>query len=339
MTEIRKANGHRLETVGVPFEPEIEPQRRPQQSELDFDLAATLSAVFAIETRVPQDAFTAGGLGTERFGNAVLISGEGLFLTIGYLVTEADQVTLTATDGTAVAGHVVGFDHETGFGLVQAHGHVDAVPIRRGSSDGLSESDTVVIAAHGGPASAQLAKVVSKRTFAGYWEYLLEEAIFTSPPHPSWSGAALLDKGGTMRGLGSLYVQDAEPGDRPVPGNMFVPLDILDPILADLATTGRSRRPPKPWLGMYTSAVEDTLVVAGLAASGPASLAGVEVGDVIVGVARQPISDHIELLRRIRASGDAGAIVNLQIYRDGSVMDVNVRSGNRYDYLKLPKSH
>lgn len=339
MAEIRKANGHRLEGIGGALEPEIEPARRPLRSDVEFDLEQVLGAVYAIETNVPEDAFTANALGTRRFGNAALISEDGLLLTIGYLVTEADQITLTDNSGKSIPGHVVGYDHDTGFGLVQAHETVKDAPVRRGAAADIDESETVVVAAHGGASNAQLTSVVSKRSFAGYWEYLLDVAIFTSPPHPSWSGAALLGRDGALCGVGSLYVQDALSAAGDVPGNMFVPLEILEPILTDLVTTGRSSRPPKPWLGMYTSEVEGALVVAGLADEAPASSAGIKVGDLIVAVAQEPVASLVQLQRRIRSVGDAGAIVNLQIYRDGSLLEVDVRSASRYDYLKAPTSH
>jgi len=243
------------------------PALQPTPGEVGFDLKSALASVVALRAEIPDDAFTASILGTDRTGNGVVIRDDGLVLTIGYLITEAASVWLTANDGTVVAGHPLAYDFATGFGLVLPLGRLGLPPLARGSAAALAEDDDVYVVGHGGRAHALKATVFAKREFVGYWEYLLDTALFTTPPHPEWSGAALLDEDGRLVGVGSLLLQE-RVGDDTVDGNMFVPVDLLEPILDDLVRTGRSAQPPRPWLGMYTTERDGHLVVNGLAAGG-----------------------------------------------------------------------
>ena len=79
-----------------------------------------LQSVVAVRATIPEDAFTASGLGTRREGSGVIIRDDGLVLTIGYLITEAEEVWLTTQDGRVLPAHALAYDQETGFGLVQA---------------------------------------------------------------------------------------------------------------------------------------------------------------------------------------------------------------------------
>jgi S1-C subfamily serine protease len=207
--------------------------------------------------------------------------------------------------------------------------------MKRGSASSVAEDDDVYVVGHGGRSHALKASVFAKREFAGFWEYLLDSALFTTPPHPEWSGAALLDEHGRLIGIGSLLLQEKN-GDDVIDGNMFVPIDLIEPILGDLVSTGRSREPPRPWLGMYTADREGRLVVNGLASGGPAERAGVHAGDLVVAVGGERVSSLAELFRGIWRMGPAGTEIALTLARGGGPVYVRVRSGDRNDYLRKP---
>ena len=289
------------------------PALQPTQGEVGFDLKSALDSVVALHAEVPDDAFTAPVLGTDRTGNGVVIREDGLVLTIGYLITEAESVWLTANDGSVVPGHPLAYDFATGFGLVLPLGRLDLPAAERGSAAALAPDDDVYVLGHGGRAHALKATVFAKREFAGFWEYLLDTALFTTPPHPEWSGAALLDEDGRLVGIGSLLLQE-NAGDETVDGNMFVPIDLLEPILDDLVRTGRAAGPPRPWLGIFTADREGRLVVNGLAAGGPAERAGVHAGDLVVAVGGERVARLADFFRQSgagsrghRGSADARA--------------------------------
>ncbi|MCY4502242.1 MAG: S1C family serine protease [Alphaproteobacteria bacterium] len=312
---------------------------RPNPDKWPFDLDEALGAVFAYHADIPEEAFTASTLGQEREGNAVLIDDKGYLLTIGYLATEADEVTLTDVEGTQFPARVVGYDQVTGLGLLRADGPLDRRPMTLGSVDDLRVGDEAIAAAGGGLDVAMVVSVVSKREFAGYWEYLLDEAVFTSPPHPRWSGAALMSRQGVLVAIGSLYVQDSLPGEQTRPGNMFVPVELLPPIFDELAASGHAARPPRPWLGMFGAEVEDRVVIAGLTDDGPADDAGLKVGDLVLGVAGEPVGGLSDFYRAVWALGPAGVEVPLDVYRDGELVHVAVHSADRRSFLKTPNRH
>jgi len=319
--------------------PEIPLSARPRRQDYSFDLENALASVLSIRAHIPNDGFTAETLGTERGGNAALISSDGLVVTIGYLVTEAETIWLFDGEGRAVPGHVVGYDQETGFGLVQALQKLDLPPLELGSSESLRVGDPVILAGCGGVKHAVSAEVVSRREFAGYWEYMLDNAIFTAPPHPLWGGSALIGSDGTLRGIGSLYVQQSTDGEEPLDVNMVVPIDILKPIMEELMRYGKTSKPPRPWLGMFTTEVDGRVVVAGVADNGPAQQANVQLGDIVLGVAGQPISEMAQMYRRIWSQGAAGAEIPLNLQRSGGVVEVHVRSISRGALLKGPQLH
>jgi len=234
--------------MSVPEEPQIDPALQPSPDDVGYDLERALSAVVALRTQIPEDALTASMLGTERAGHGVVIDERGLVLTVGCLVTEAETIWIVDNNGVATPGHALGYDQETGFGLVQALGRLNLPALPIGDSAALVVGDDVILAGHGGARNAVKARVVSKREFAGYWEYVLDEGIFTSPPHPSWGGAALLNKDGQLCGIGSLFVQQALPGERRHDGNLIIPIDLLKPIIEDMKRYGRRQKPARPWL-------------------------------------------------------------------------------------------
>jgi S1-C subfamily serine protease len=215
-------------------------------------------------------------------------------------------------------------------------GRLRAPVVERGSAALVLPDDDVFVIGHGGRAHALKATLFAKHEFTGFWEYLLDEALFTTPPHPEWSGAALLDDGGRLVGIGSLLLQE-QSGEATVDGNMFVPIDLLEPILDDLVRTGRSALPPRPWLGMYTAETPNGLVVNGLATEGPADKAGVMPGDVVVAVGDNRVAQLADMYRAIWSKGPAGAEVALTVARDGTPVRVLVHSGDRRDFLRKPR--
>ncbi len=308
---------------------------QPREEEVGFDLARALDAVVLLRAEIPEDAFTGGILGTERVGYGAVIRADGLVLTIGYLITEAETIWLTSNGGSVVAGHALAYDQATGFGLVQPLGELRASMLERGSSAALAAGDAVYVIGHGGREHALKARVIAKREFAGYWEYLIEDALFTAPAHPQWGGAALLDAQGKLVGIGSLLLQETV-GEEAEQGNMFVPIDLLEPILKDLLAHGRAAR---PWLGMYTQQAEGRLIVGGLAPGSPAERAGVQAGDLVLGVAGERTASLADFLRRVWRLGGPGVEVPLMLARQGDVLRLSVRSADRGDFLKKPRLH
>jgi S1-C subfamily serine protease len=311
---------------------------QPSADETAFDLDAALDAAVLLRTEIPADAFTASILGTERAGNGVVIGDDGLILTIGYLITEAESIWITTNRGAVMQGHALAYDQRSGFGLVLPLGRLGLRPLARGSAAALKPDSPVIVIGHGGRPHALKARVIAKREFAGYWEYVLDEALFTAPAHPQWGGAALVGEDGKLLGIGSLLVQEAV-GDKIVDGNMFVPIDLLEPILADLLSSGAAARPPRAWLGLYIAEMEGRLVVGGLAPNGPAEKAGLQLGDLVLDVAGEPVSGLAALFRRIWSCGPAGCEVPLSVSRRGATSTFRIRSANRNDFLKKPRLH
>ena len=324
--------------MAFPFDGyEVAAHLRPSQGAYGFDLDRALSAVVALEARTPQDAFTAASLGAERVGNGVVIGPNGLIVTIGYLIMEADAVVLTLEGGRRVAAHALGSDPVTGFGLVQALEPLGLPTLRLGDSAGLRAGSPVIVAGAGGRAHAAAGEVVTRMRFAGYWEYLLDDAIITQPGHPHWSGAALISPAGDLVGVGSLSLEGQTRSGAVKPINMFVPVDLLPPILDDLAR-GRPAHPARPWLGVLAQDLDPhAVVVAGVNPHGPAARAELRRGDVILAVDGEPVSDLADFYRKLWAQGPAGATIPLRLQRDGDVFDVEVRSIDRTSMLKKPR--
>ncbi len=312
---------------------------QPKSEDYGYDLEHALSSVVALRAIIPADAFTAETLGTERAGNGVFIRGNGLVLTVGYLITEAETIWITLNDGRSVPGHVLGYDQETGFGLVQALAKLDVPALEIGESATAALGDRVVVGGAGGRQRSVAASIVAKQEFAGYWEYVLDEAIFTSPAHPNWGGTALIGPGGDLIGIGSLQLQQAAEKGQPQNINMIIPIDLLKPIVDDLLKFGRRNMPPRPWLGLYATEVENRLVIVGLADRGPAKKADIRTGDIVLSVGGRDVNDLAGFFRHIWAQGQAGVEVPVTIYRDGETMDLRVKSSERNRFLKGPSLH
>ena len=310
---------------------------QPRPSDYGYDLERALSAVVGLHTIIPPDAFTADTLGSERAGNGVLID-NGLVLTIGYLITEAEQVWLHLGDGRVVEGHALGADQETGFGLVQALGKIDLPELTLGASKAAEIGERVVIGGAGGRTRSVAGRIAARQEFAGYWEYVLDEAIFTYPAHPNWGGTGLINGAGELIGIGSLQVERAREGENEHL-NMVVPIDYLKPVLEDLRKFGRANRPARPWLGLYSTEIEDKIVVVGVAPKGPAARAELKTGDVVLSVKGESVTTLAAFYRKVWALGTAGAEVPLTLYREGVTFEVRVNSSDRAKFLKAPKLH
>ncbi len=300
----------------------------------DARIDALMAAVVRVETKVLPEAQTAETLGRERRGTGVVIDERGHVLTIGYLVIEAQSIELTTNAGRTVPAALAGYDHATGLAVVRPLAPHGAPPMPLGASSALTEKQVLMTVPFGGRNAAGIAIVVSKREFTGGWEYLLEEAIFTAPPTPQWTGAALVNRDLQLVGIGSLLVRDALGDGNQTPGNLFVPVDIVKPILADLIARGKRSGPPQPWLGVNTSEYLGQLVVTRVSRSGPAAQAGVKAGDLVVGVGSSNVTTQADLYRRIWALGSAGVAVPLRIRRDGEVLDLIVKSTERSAYFR-----
>jgi serine protease Do len=294
-----------------------------------------VSAVVHIRTTINPDGQTVQSLGREREGSGIVIDEDGLVLTIGYLMVEAHAAEVTTNAGRTVPATIVGYDHETGFGILKTIEPIRVKPLAFGRAADVKESDPVLVASHGGPGSVTAAFVVAKREFAGSWEYLLDEAIFTAPPHPAWSGAALISREGKLLGVGSLIVGDSAGTGEATPGNMFVPIERLPPVLGDLIADGRVSGPGRPWLGVAADDVRGRLMVGRVTPGGPAEKAGVRRGDEIVGVAGETPRSLADFYRKVWATGAAGASVPLDVQQGPEKRRIDVKSINRLDNLKL----
>lgn len=315
----------------------VPPAAQPRAEDYSYDLERTLTSVVGLHSIIPPDAFTAETLGVERAGNGVLID-EGLVLTVGYLITEAETVWLHLGDGRVVQGHALGFDQETGFGLVQALGHIDLPVLGIGSSRATQIGERVVVGGAGGRTRSLSGRIAAKQEFAGYWEYLLDEAIFTYPAHPNWGGTALISSKGELIGIGSLQIEREQNG-KSEHLNMTVPIDLINPVLGDLRKFGRVNKPVRPWLGLYSTEIEHKIVIVGIALKGPAARAELKTGDVVLAVAGENVTTLASFYRRVWALGNSGVEVPLTLYREGVTFEVRVNSSDRQKFLKGPRMH
>lgn len=305
-------------------------------SNLPPAVAAVLPAVVGVTTSIPENRRSAQTLGTEREGHGILIDDEGLVVTIGYLIMEAATVTITDIDGNEWAARIVGYDYESGFGLVRTDVPIRQKPMRFGDSDTLALRSEAYVAGLGGEKATLKVKIAGRREFAGYWEYLLDNAIFTVPAYPQWGGSALIGQDGELLGVGSLLVQEAlGPGAPAFPGNMYVPINRLKPIFAELAANGRLATPARPWLGLYTVEHMGQLMVGGISDGGPADRAGLQRGDILHALNGEVLDDVADFYRKLWAIGPAGTAVKLRMERDNDAFEVTVRTGDRASYHRF----
>lgn len=292
-------------------------------------------AIVKIRATVPPEAQTARTLGTERQGNGIVIDSQGHVLTIGYLIVEAEKIEVLGPEGKSTAATFVGYDHQTGFGLLRLETPIGVPPLETGNSAEIKEGDPLLVAGYGGQEAAQGVRVISRREFAGYWEYLLENPIITAPPHPNFAGAALIGRDGRLLGVGSLFTQVLIPGLGLIPSNVFVPIDLLKPILSDLIASGRPREAPRPWLGLNADEAHGRVFVTQVTAGGPAERAGLKPGDLILQVKETPVKGLADFYRRVWALGSSGVEVPLRILQGSEIRDLKVHSSDRHQFLRL----
>jgi S1-C subfamily serine protease len=319
-------------------ENKVPPALQPRAEDYGFDLDRALGAVVGLHAIIPPDAFTAETLGVERAGNGVVID-DGLVLTIGYLITEAETVWIHRGDGRAVEGHVLAFDFETGFGLVQALGRLGLPALALGSSAAARVGARTVTGGAGGRADSLASSVVAREPFAGYWEYALDDAIFAAPAHPNWGGAGLIDERGELIGIGSLQLESTTQGGVTRHVNMMVPTDLLKPVLPDLTRYGRVNTPARPWLGLYATEIDGAVIIAGIVAKGPAAKAQLKTGDTILAVAGEKVTTLLAFYRRLWALGSAGVDVPLTLLSRDVTFDVTIKSSDRARMLRAPSLH
>lgn len=320
-------------------QPSISEAIQPDPAEFEFDLKRCLEGVVSVRTQIPEDGLTAGVLGTERAGHGIVINDQGLVLTIGYIVTEANSVWLVDHRNHTVQGHVVAYDQESGFGLVQALGRLELPVVALGPSKNLRIGQRMVLAGVGGTTRSVEVKVAGIREFAGYWEYLLDEAIFTAPAHPSWGGAALIGEDGRLYGIGSLILQTVDQHGETNAANMVIPIDLLPPILDELMMYGKRNKPARPWLGWYCQDTSEGVVVAGVVDDGPADAAGIESGDTILEVDGQSVEDLPELYRSVWNTGLAGVEIAVTFEREAQRHNTIIGSIDRGSRLKTASLH
>jgi S1-C subfamily serine protease len=294
-----------------------------------------LKAVVRFKATVPEGARTAGTLGIEREGSGILIDDQGHILTTGYLIIESEAIEVTGPDGRKSTASFVGYDHATGFGLIRAETPLGVRPIELGRSADLAEGAPVLIAGHGGMDSAAGARVMARREFAGYWEYLLENAIYTAPAYPKFAGAALIGADGRLLGVGSLFTPLAIQGVGTLPCNVFIPVDLLQPILADLIDRGRPSAPGRPWLGINSEESHGRVFVTRVTEDGPAEAAGLQPDDLVLKVNGAAVNGLSDFYRKVWACGSAGVEVTLTILKGVEPREVKVRSADRNAFLRM----
>lgn len=295
------------------------------------ELTVDALSVVKVRAQAVKDARSATTLGAEREGTGVVVDSNGLVMTIGYLIVEADNVQLSTADGRVFPATVVGYDNKTGLGLLKSLTPLPIKPVDFGESANAAERELVLIVGFDGVAPAY---IVSKRPFVGYWEYLLDEAIYTAPATVNWQGAALLDRQGKLLGIGSLAVGDAMGPQSHIPGNMFLPIDLLKPVLGDLVANGRTTDKPRPWLGVNTQDVQGHLIVTRVSPDSPAEAAGLVRGDLIVGIGGQPVRGQADFYMRLWASGDAGIEIPVDVLKGNRVEQYRVKSIDREQYYR-----
>jgi S1-C subfamily serine protease len=310
----------------------------PAQDRSDAEAEATLSAVVRVQSRILPDARTADTLGKRREGSGILVR-EGYVLTIGYLVIEAESIEVTAATGASVPASLAAYDHASGFGLLRTAAPVAGRPLPLGDASALGERDAAMVVGYGGRDALNLVYVVSRRPFSGSWEYLLDSAIYTYPPVQNWSGAALINARGELLGVGSLIVPDAGGPGTQSPGNLFVPVDLLRPVLDDLIAHGRAAGPVRPWLGVNAEEWRGRVFVARVSPEGPAERAGLRSGDLLLGVGTDEVGSLADLYRKVWARGPAGVEIPLRVLQGSQVRDVRVRSIDRLEYLRRAQAH
>ena len=326
---IAQAAPHAAAASDTPLKKQTE-----EAPETSIDAERLYGALVRVQTVAVPNARSNATLGREREGTGTVIGKDGLILTIGYLIVEADAIKVTDARGRSHPARVLAYDHATGLGLLKTTIPLNIAPVPLGNSAKLADREPVLIAGWGGIPDTALAYVVSRRPFSASWEYMLDEAIFTSPPTTGWSGAALVDRKGTIVGVGSLVVREATSEDPKLPGNMFVPIDALKPILDDMVKTGRRKGSPRPWLGLAADEVSGRLIVSRVSPDGPAETAGVHNGDIILGVGNDSVKSQADFYQKLWNRTSAGDVIKLRVLQGADIRDITVKSIARDEYFR-----
>lgn len=298
-----------------------------------LDLDTVLAPVVALEARIPEDARSADTLGTVRGGTGIVIDGTGLVVTVGYLILDASTVEVLpeGLGGPRVAGQVIAWDHATGLGLVRAPALAGTRPMPLGESGRIGADDAVIAVSWTRAEGLLPALVVDRREYAGYWEYLLEDALYVSPIHPAFPGAALVGLDGRLLGIGAFaHVDEGEEQD--IAGTVYIPVDTLKSVLAELLLDGRSGH-RRPWIGLYCEEVDGTLRVMRVPDDGPAARVGIRPGDGVVEVDGRPVASLAALYRALWSAIGPGETVSLTLERDGAPYTARVEAIDRHELL------
>jgi S1-C subfamily serine protease len=295
----------------------------------NFNVKKKLKSIVSVNTYVPENSFSAELLGTERTGHGIVIGDDDLIVTIGYVITEAETIWITTNDSEATPGYIVGNDYDSGLGLIKPMTPLNLPIMKCGKLSDITIDDPVLIAGHGGIGYMMESSVTEIKEFAGRWEYILEQAIFTSPVHPNWAGAALIGEDGLLHGVGCLLIQDLRASDKVSGQNMFVPIDTIKPYLGEIEKFGARKKRPRPWLGLLVQEEDEQLIVSGIFTGCPADNAGLKLGDRLVAVDKVPVSKLTTLFRDVWSMGDSGTEIPLSIIRDSVEMEITVKSSDR----------
>jgi len=316
------------------------PASAPGEARQYQHLVDAAGAVVAIKVKAIPNARSNQNLGAERTGSGVVFAPQGLILTIGYLILEADQVEVTTASGRSVPATVAAYDHATGFGLLKPLGPLGVKPIELGSSSKIDVDDHLLVVASGDDTEDGLsvAAVVSKRPFAAYWEYLLDEAIFTAPPRTDFGGAALINREGKLVGIGSLFVMDASGAGERMPGNMFVPIDLLKPVLEEMIATGQQKGGRRPWIGLSSVEEDGRIKVVRVSADGPAEKAGLAPGDILLSLDGEKLGNLPDFYRKLWSSGKPGTDVTIRVLKGTDVQEVKIHTIDRVEMLRKPST-
>ena len=290
--------------------------------------ADLLNSAVRIKAQIPEKAHTSKFLGKEREGSGIVIDDEGHVLTIGYLVLEAGSVEITDVDGRVIAAAVEGYDGDSGFGLLKALSPLQARPLRLSDSSEIQSEERLRVVSSQDDTVVQQVVVLERGTFAGYWEYLLENAIFTVPAVNAFAGAGLVNEKGELVGIGSLFLKRNFQSTM-VPSNMFVPTEALLPILDDLKRLGRSSSPPRPWLGVTVVEQYGRVLVQRVSSGSPAMLSGIGEGDLILKVGNTPVKNLEGFFRSVWSLGHAGVKVPLTLLQGNELKQLDLISADR----------
>ena len=293
-------------------------------------------SIVSIRSIVPPEARTAASLGVEREGNGVAID-ENHILTIGYIVLESESIEIGLSDGRSLPAKLVGYDHTSGFGIIKSIVPLAMQPLKLGNSDDINSDEDLLILPSSNRGAGSIVRSVSRRPFAGWWEYFVESPIYTTPPNRFWAGAPILNGNGEILGIGSLFVSESVQGISS-PGNMSVPINLLKPILGDLLSNGRRKSKIQPYLGISSDDSNDQIIVTRVSKGGPAFRAGIKPQDRIVTVNGSQISNLESFYKKVWKSGEAGVTIELGVLRSGSLITFMVKTVDRLDYFFKPQS-